>query len=383
MGEKWVNNMSIRKAVKVSTRVNRGLLQLVWVYPAKKRNYLGTGLADTEQNRSIAGWTAREIEQDIFVGQYDQTLGKYRGQEFEPAKPQAKITKITFLELWEQFTEFKAPILGTTTIHGQYRHHGNLVAKCPYKYQEGAKIRAWVLENYSIEVARRWMVAINAMGKWAVKMGKIDQNPYQDLAIPKPKNQNKPDIDPFTAEERDRIIAAFKIHQIHGHYWRLVQFLFYTGARPNEAIALRWGSVTDRHIALVESAGVGDRGQKVVTGGLKSQAQRKIPVSSKILESLGDRGKDGDLVFPAKKGGLITWGNFSRQPGKKAGAWCEILEIAQVPIKNPYQTRHTYITLALDSGAKIQDIAKLVGNSPKVLVSSYLGISRELEQPDI
>jgi integrase len=375
--------LSIRRSVKVSIRVNRGLLQLVWVYPPKNRNYLGTGLTNTEQHRSIAGWTAREIEQDIFIGQYDNTLRKYRGAEFEPVKPPAKITQATFHELWEQFTEYKSPSLGTTTINGQYRHHRNLVEKCPHKLELGEKIRAWALDNYSIEVARRWMVAINAMGKWAVKMGKIDQNPFEDMAIPKPKNQSKPDIDPFTAEERDRIIAVFKDHPKHCHYWRLVQFLFFTGARPNEAIALRWGNVTDRSIALVESAGVGDRGQKVVTSGLKSQTQRKIPVSPKILESLGDAGRDGGLVFPAKKGGLITWGNFSRQQGKKMGAWYEVLEIAQVAAKNPYQTRHTYITLALDSGAKIQDIAKLVGNSPKVLVSSYLGISRELEQPDI
>jgi integrase len=358
-------------------------LQLVWVYPAKKRNYLGTGLADTEQNRTIASWTAREIEQDIFIGQYDPTLSKYRGTDFEPSKPPAKVAKITFLELWEQFTEFKAPSLGTTTIFGQYRHHQNLVEKCPYKLESGAKIRAWVLDNYSIEVARRWMVAINAMGKWGVQMGKIDQNPFENLAIPKPKNQSKPDIDPFTAEERDRIIATFRLHTKHCHFWRLVQFLFYTGARPSEAIALRWENVSSTHILLVESAGFGEFGQKVVTAGLKSQVARKIPLSPKILEALGVKGNG--LVFPAEKGGLIVWGNFSRKPGrsKRSSPWYEALETAQVPPKNPYQTRHTYITLALDSGARIQDIAKLVGNSPRVLVSSYLGISRELGQPDI
>jgi integrase len=51
------------------------------------------------------------------------------------------------------------------------------------------------------------------------------------IATPKP--------DPFTAEERDKILKHFR--EKHAYYYPFVATLFAAGARPSEIIALRWG----------------------------------------------------------------------------------------------------------------------------------------------
>lgn len=45
---------------------------------------------------------------------------------------------------------------------------------------------------------------------------------------------------PFTREERDQIIAAFKANCYYSRYGLLVEFL----CRPSEALALRWKQIT-------------------------------------------------------------------------------------------------------------------------------------------
>jgi integrase len=46
----------------------------------------------------------------------------------------------------------------------------------------------------------------------------------------------------------------------------------------------------------------------------------------------------------------------------------------------PYNTRHTFITLALEHGLTVPQVAKLVGNTPKVILLHYAG-SQVLEVP--
>jgi integrase len=46
-----------------------------------------------------------------------------------------------------------------------------------------------------------------------------------------------------------------------------------------------------------------------------------------------------------------------------------------------YQTRHTFITLALEY-LDVKDVARLVGNSPEVIYRHYAGNKRDLFLPE-
>jgi integrase len=382
-----VKILAVGRMIKVSVRENRGTLQLGWVYPTGQRRYLGTGLSDTKGHRAISGFKAREIEQDIFTGQYDESLAKYRSKPPKTAamQPVPSNAEMTFGELWAKFTIERSISLSPTTIHGDYHNHGRMIDRCPHQLTEPQRIRSWALDNYSHDHARRWLVALNAMGKWAVQCRILAENPFQEYLIAKKKSDRPKEIDPFSPIERDLIIEAFKVNEYYFWYWRLVQFLSYTGARPSEAIALEWSTIKADHLVLCQGATKGEGGAIRIKAGLKTQQQRKLPLSPKISEAIGDRHQNhnGDfasssLVFPSPTGGLITWPNFTRR------AWRSVLgEIDNVPKKNPYQLRAGYITAALDSGMSVQDVARLVGNSPEVIYKNYAGVSRDIRQPEI
>lgn len=377
-----MNLVAARDHVKVSVRVNRGLLQLHWTYPAGEKRYLSVGLSDTIDHRRLAEWRAGEIEKDIYDGCYDSTLAKYKGR----SRSQSQISVATrpppaLPELWAAFVEYRSPSLSPTTLHGQYRHYTRNVARCPYGLAQADQIRAWALKEFTYDSARRWLVALNAMGEWAAGAGVVEVNPFAQLKISKKKGESN-EIDPFSPAERDQIIEAFKVSRQYSYYWRLVQFLAFSGCRPSEAIALRWQDVGVRRDSLTfeQAATVGEDGRVLIKAGLKSQLKRKIPLSDKLRESIGAPlvGADSPLVFPAVYGGLIHWSNFQRR------GWYSVIEsIPDCPRKNPYQLRHCYITSALAAGVSPQDVAKLVGNSAEVIYRNYAGVSRILVQPDL
>jgi integrase len=107
---------------------------------------------------------------------------------------------------------------------------------------------------------------------------------------------------------------------------------------------------------------------------LKTQKKRTFPCNSKLKEFLisikPENCNPDDLIFPAPYGGLIDVGRFRNR------IWEPLITAMGIEYRKPYQTRHTFVTLALESGHTVQDVARLVGNSPEVIYKHYAGNRR-------
>lgn len=86
---------------------------------------------------------------------------------------------------------------------------------------------------------------------------------------------------------------------------------------------------------------------------------------------------DDAKVFPAKEGMWIDAHNLTNRGWKAT-----LTKLHGIEYRKLYQTRHTFITLALRSGMDVKDVAKLVGNSPEVIYRHYVRYSREIVVPD-
>ena len=71
---------------------------------------------------------------------------------------------------------------------------------------------------------------------------RVDRNPFHDLPANWWPRLPQKEPDPYTEQERDKILAYYRNNR---PYWAyvFVYFRFYTGTRPSEAVALKWGSV--------------------------------------------------------------------------------------------------------------------------------------------
>lgn len=92
---------------------------------------------------------------------------------------------------------------------------------------------------------------------------------------------------------------------------------------------------------------------------------------------LSENIKPEELIFPGAKQGYLDFTSFRKN------SWKQVLEGLEIEYRKLYQTRHTFITLALENELDAKDVARLVGNSPEVIYRHYAGNKRELLVPEI
>ncbi|MEG4579337.1 tyrosine-type recombinase/integrase [Microcoleus sp. MON1_C5] len=328
-----------------------------------QQKYLYLGLPDTPINRSAAEEKARAIAADIAFGKFDTSLQKYQSLAVVLSKPKTEYP-LTLGELWEKYTAYKAQHLAATTIKKDFAVVDRHITKTCGDLNQAHKIRLQLIEQTTIRSAKKSLMQINACCNWAVEFNLIQANPFEKIKI---KARKPPaDIQPFTEQERDRIIKAFK--ETEEFYAPLIEFLFLTGCRPSEAIALRWKHIDAdaSQITFCEAFVYG------VSKGTKTSKSRIFPVNPKLRSLLKaiERGTtDGDsLVFPSKTGLIIDGHNLgSRQ-------WDSMLENLNIRQRPIYNCRHTFISHCLAKGIQVRQVATWVGNSPRTIWEHYAGL---------
>lgn len=216
------------------------------------------------------------------------------------------------------------------------------------------------------------------------------------IQLPKAERGEEYHIDPFSCTERDIVTQAFEEDKHYSYYAPLVKTLFFTGMRPSEAIALQWRHIGDKFITIEQSITISEQGHKLKEG-LKTEDRRRFPINTQLQEILNstrpESAKEIDFVFPSKTGKFIDFGDFLNHAWRgyknRHGRFIEgivtrlVREGKVEKYRRPYQCRHTFISLCLESGIDAKDIARWVGNSPEVIYRHYAGSRRNLQVPTL
>lgn len=373
----------LKGSVSVISSNNR--LQLRFSYGGK-RHYVSTGLPDTPANHKLAQLKAAQIEQDILYERFDETLEKYKPKSFlstvTPVTPIRKV-KPELDELWNKYCEFKKPQVSPSTYAKDFTRHRNHIAQLPTRSLDDASaIRDDLLSKLTPNAAKRCLTQFKACCNWAVEEGLIEVNPFASMKIQLPKSDSvEHDVNPFTKEERDLIISTFASDRYYSHYTHYVRFLFFTGCRPSEAIALKWKHITSKVVQFRESAVVSENGL-VVKEGLKTQKKRDFPLTREV-EAIFDEIRPEEvnpesLIFTSPTGKLIDQHNFANR------AWKSVLAKCKIPYRKSYQTRHTFISLCVEANINSTAIGRWTGTSAKMIDNHYGATNfTNLRPPDL
>jgi len=155
----------------------------------------------------------------------------------------------------------------------------------------------------------------------------------------------------------------------------LVCLLAYAGLRPSEALALRW-----RDIGLwslrVERA-LSDGVEKSTKTG-KIRTVRLLGPLVDDLEAWHERvgkPKPDAFLFEKTDGSAWTdfdWRNWRRRIFKRAA------EGIGLHGARPYDLRHSFASLLIHSGQSVVEVARQMGNSPEVTLSTYAHVYDEM-----
>ena len=338
-----------------------------------ERRYISLGLSDTPLNRRFAELKAAEIEQDIFKEKFDTTLAKYKSasdRDKIALDSSLKASKTNLNELWKKYSEFKKPQVSPSTYAKDFQRYRNHIAALPTRsLDEASAIRDWLLAQRTIGTAKRCLTQFKACCKWSIKEGLIEANPFELMTISLPKGTDEEaDVNPFSKQERDLIIQTFASDHYYSYYTPYVQFLFFTGCRPSEAIALQWKHITKSAIKFRQAIVMSESGL-VCKEGLKTQKKRDFPINTEVKEILQkirpDSAKSDSFIFTSRQGKFLDHHNFSNR------AWKSILKKSGIPYRKSYQTRHTFITMCVEAHYNSTAIGRWTGTSAKMIDKHY------------
>ena len=388
--------------VSIACVKNKLLIRLTRKVSDGKQLVIYSGLPDSPFYRKQVQLICWEIEADIENRTLDCTLERYKDALRCLREPHQTINASIpdLLEVWVKYADFKKSSVSQAYYHETLM--GNCfktIQKLPSKRlnrETAIKIRDYLLKTRSSDTAKRLLTQFNACCNWAVKSKLIDNNPFEGLSSDvKGLKTDWQAINPFTHLEQLAIIEAFRKHPKYSGYAKFVQFLFLTGARLGEVIALQWKHINleSSEILINESF---DRkfGRKYTT---KTGISRKFPCNQQLREFLIDlrpaNFKPNDLVFRSPVDGQViklkTFHNVWRgyEPSKKyqvQGIIPELVERGLVAqYRKPYNIRHTFISNCLERRIQITQIAQWVGNSPEIIYKHYAGIINNCEVPEL
>lgn len=385
---------------------NHGGFLRIWFIYQGKRVRESLGVPDTPRNRKMAGELRTTVCYAIKTGNFDYS------KQFPDSRNVFKFggnrKPVTLNELSAKWMELKEMELSVNAI-SNYRASFRSV----FEVLDGERLANSVSQE-DILVARKqlmegwqrprgrthtpkagrkattvngYMLRLYSMFDFGLCNGYLEKNPFQGIS---PLKQSRPDPDPLTKEEYQRILNCCPTEQMRN----MICFAVNTGLRHGELNALAWEDVDTVNWTVKVTRGEAlanhfappktEAGVRTIhltqpaIEALKNQMpltrmgiQHEVKIN---LRQNGETRKDlCTFIFSphltAKNGKVTHW----YVNGSLNKAWAIILRKAGVRHRKAYETRHTYACWALSAGANPSFIANQMGHVSAQMIYTVYG----------
>lgn len=178
----------------------------------------------------------------------------------------------------------------------------------------------------------------------------------------------KPVPDPFSAEEREKIIA--KMAERHpGQAANLLEFWFWTGLRTSELFGLSWDNV-DLASGTMLIAGAVVRGEE--KDSTKTDVARTVRLNSRALAVIQRQRQHTQMAADGRVFHDPRYGEgWYDERAFRRSYWTPVLKALGIRYRRPYNCRHTYATAMLMAGMTPAFCAKQLGHSVEMFLTTY------------
>lgn len=181
--------------------------------------------------------------------------------------------------------------------------------------------------------------------------------------------------DPLSIPERDQILERMRKHY-DPRVWAYFTWMFYTGMRPEEAIALRWSDVDfNRGQVLVQRVRTFKGSEWDDTKTYTERFVDLVPQAMAALKVMEiytrmkrnpETGQEADIFENP-----VTGRPWHDERSQRDHYWKPTLRALGIRERRAYCTRHTYCTAGLMGDVKPSYIAAQAGHSLKMLLEVY------------
>lgn len=319
------------------------------------------GKTQAEVRKKITAFTA-ELDKGVYVEPSKMTLGQWL--DIWHAEYLAGVKHTTISQYGTQIEQHIKPELGATLLV-------QITAPMIQKLYNGKKRQRDrdPKEGLSPKSIKNLHGVLHKALQQAVKLGYIPANPCDAC---EPPRSDKYEIKPLTTQEISTLLHGCKGDK----YEKLYTFVLFSGVRISEALGLRWSCVDFERGRVTINKQL-QKERKKGGGGTyslydtKTSTTRTITLAAHVVDVLREVKKeqaqyrlmagaswanDMNLVFTHEDGQHLchstVWACFKRLV-KKLG----------FPEARVHDLRHTFATIALESGDDLKTVSQTLGHS--------------------
>ena len=232
-----------------------------------------------------------------------------------------------------------------------------------------------ILEKWSFSTAKKAYNTLNSCLELAVTKGEITKNPVNGVKLPSAKNKVTKEVNAYTSEEIEAIVAEAKRTYSNGapvyRYGYVIILLLNTGMREGEPLFLKWDDVDFEKRRIYVHGNVVDVKNRDENAEVNytiieqetaktAKSTRYIPLNDNAIEALENLRciiKDDHRVIATKNHTIVsthkiytTMRNIVRR--------CNISGKANLV----HSLRHTFATTLIRNGVDIKAVSEILGH---------------------
>jgi integrase len=292
-----------------------------------------------------------------------QTLACFAEEWFELyAKPNlARRTLVSYAALWDRHV---LPRLGSYRL-------GAITTEVVERFR--AELEA---AGVGAPTVYRALALLQGILRRAVEWRRIAENPV--IAAPKPNIRRQREVRPLRPLEVERLRTAALLRRQGQRDAMLISLLAYAGLRPQEVLALTWGDIRERTL-LVDKASDGRGGFKSTKTGQARTVRLLAPLARDLAEyrAGADHPAASQLLISTVRENL-PWNDGAWQDWHR-DAWKPACEETGLDGVRPYDLRHSFVSLLIDEGRSVPDVARQAGHSATMTLDVYSHVFDEQE----
>lgn len=218
-----------------------------------------------------------------------------------------------------------------------------------------------------LRTARNYIGPFDCALSFAVRKSKLKHNPFRDISLakiwPKAQRESNYEPDPYNEDERAKILKTATAAER-----RMCIAWWWGGFRPEELVALKWSEVdfANERVRVCRVNRNGKIQERVKTKSSLRYVPMIGPAKKALLEQRdATRLKPHGFVFEYESTGKpFSWTHVLADK-----IWLPLLKRAGVRHRGPGQNRHTFASMMLEKGERMETVSKILGHKDSTVTA--------------
>lgn len=315
----------------------------------------------TVANQRAAARLRNDIVKAVEIGKF--TIDDFA--EHFPASPYLKKAGGPVSATVEVVAETWLTIAGQELAETTLKEYRNTVTKHFLATFGQRQIASITYEELALHIAAKKiksgktfnnvMTPIRGLFAYALKTRKVPVDITREIPT-RPNQKAKPD--PLEVHEIELVLDHLR-KRPDDHWLNYFEFAFFTGLRPSELIALKWGNIDFRRNKVsVEGARV-----RAVDKDAKTHRSRDVDLQSRALAALTRQKKHTFMAGEHVFNNPATGDRFFDTGSPVQDCWRPTLKVVGLRDRDAKQTRHSFATMCLHAGMNPAYVARQMGHT--------------------